>query len=93
MAEKRKLLVGLCKTRWWERDISYERFYLTIPFITESLEIINGTHSEFHIFEEKKMAGMFIANGKLQIILMLWPSSNLLLASSRYTIYCIQLQD
>ena len=41
MAEKRKILVGFCKMRW--SDICYERFYLAMPFIAESLEIINGT--------------------------------------------------
>ena len=40
------MLVGLCKTRWSECDISYERFYLAIPFIEEALQIINGTHPE-----------------------------------------------
>ena len=46
--EKRKILEGLCKTRWSERDISYERFYLAMPFIAESLEIINRTNPELH---------------------------------------------
>ena len=41
-----------CKTRWSERDISYERFYLAMPLTAESLEIINGTHPEFHTFEK-----------------------------------------
>ena len=50
-AEKRKVLVGLCKTRWSERDISYEHFYLAIPFIVEALEIMNGTHRGKESFE------------------------------------------
>ena len=51
VAEKRKALVGLCKTRWSERDISYKRFYLTIPFIMETLQVTNGTHSKKDQFE------------------------------------------
>ena len=31
-AEKRKILVGMCKIRWSERDVAYEHFYLAIPF-------------------------------------------------------------
>ena len=43
-AEKRKVLVGMYQTRWSERDISYEHFYLAIPFMVEAFEIMNGTH-------------------------------------------------
>ena len=44
--ETRKILAGPCGTRWSERDISDEQFYLAIPFITEAFEVINGTHPE-----------------------------------------------
>ena len=36
-AEKRKVLVGMCPTRWSERDIFYEHFYLAISFMVEAL--------------------------------------------------------
>ena len=49
-AQKRKVLIGLCKTRWSERDIAYEHFYLAIPFIVEAFEVINGTHPERNDF-------------------------------------------
>ena len=42
--EKSKVLVGMCKTRWSERGISYENFYLAIPFMVEPFEIMNGTY-------------------------------------------------
>ena len=45
-AEKRKILVGMCKTRWSERDVAYEHFYLAIPFLAEALEVILGTHAD-----------------------------------------------
>ena len=45
-SQKRKVLIGLCKTRWSEQDIAYEHFYLAIPFIVETFEVINGTHPE-----------------------------------------------
>ena len=39
-AEKRKVLVGMCKIRTSERDISYEYFYLAISFMLEAFEIM-----------------------------------------------------
>ena len=41
--EKKKVLIGACQTRWSERerDVSYERFYLALPFIVEIYEVIN----------------------------------------------------
>ena len=30
---RRKVLLGMCKTRWSERDVSYEHFYLALPSI------------------------------------------------------------
>ena len=41
----------MCKTRWSERDLAYEHFYLALPFIVEALESINGTHAEMGYFE------------------------------------------
>ena len=49
-AQKRKVLIGLCKTRWSERNIAYEHFYHAIPFIVEAFEVINGTHLERNDF-------------------------------------------
>ena len=49
-AQKRKVLIGLCKIRWSERDIAYNHFYLAIPFIVEAFEVINGTHPERNDF-------------------------------------------
>ena len=58
-AEKRKVLVGMYKTRWSEREISYEHFYLAISFMVEAFEIMNGTHpknNDSKVFT--KMAGI-----------------------------------
>ena len=49
-AEKRKVLVGMCQTFWSERDISYEHFYLAIPFMVEAFEVMNRTHPENNDF-------------------------------------------
>ena len=49
---RRKVLIGMCKTRWSERDVPYESFYLTLLFIVEALEIINGTHPSINTFYE-----------------------------------------
>ena len=40
---QRKVVIGLCKTRWAERDIAFEHFYHAYPCIVKALEIINGT--------------------------------------------------
>ena len=34
-----------------ERDVSYERVYLALPFIVETFEVINGTHTKLVEFE------------------------------------------
>ena len=56
-SNRRKVLIGMCKTRWSERDLAYEHFYLALPFIVEALEIINGTHLEIGSFEKKYTEG------------------------------------
>ena len=43
----------MCKTRWSERDLAYEHFYLVLPFIVEATKVINGTHAEMTSFEKK----------------------------------------
>ena len=48
-----------------ERDVSYERFYLALPFIVETLEVINGTHTELDEFEEIYIKG-WDARSKLE---------------------------
>ena len=55
--ETRKILVGLCGTRWSERNISYERFYLAIPFIAEAFEVINVTHPELQTLPKERTTG------------------------------------
>ena len=54
---RRQILIGMCKTRWSERDLAYEHFYFALPFIVEALEIINGTHAEMGSFEKKYTEG------------------------------------
>ena len=39
-AEKRKPLLDLCKTRWAERHVAYQRFYQGLPFIVEAQEVM-----------------------------------------------------
>ena len=50
--ERKKALIGVYQTRWSERDVSYERFYLVLPFIVEAFEVINGTHTVLDEFQE-----------------------------------------
>ena len=49
---RRKMSVGKYETRWSERDVSYDHFYLALPLIKEALEIINGTHPRKNTFDE-----------------------------------------
>ena len=49
--KRRKVIVGMGKTRWSERDVAFEHFYLAIPFIAEALEIMNGTHPDLPSFD------------------------------------------
>ena len=49
----RKDIVGLCKTRWSERDKAYEHFYLALPFLAECFEIINGAHPTLEEFDDE----------------------------------------
>ena len=50
---RRQILIGMYKTRWSERNLAYEHFYLALWFIVEALEIINDTHAEMRSFEKK----------------------------------------
>ena len=50
--ERKKVLIGVCQTRWSERDVSYERFYLALPLTVEAFEVITDTQTEFDEFEE-----------------------------------------
>ena len=45
---KRSILLGMRKTRWYERDVSYERFYFAMPYIMEALEVMNETYADIN---------------------------------------------
>ena len=57
--ERKKALIDVCQTRWSERerDVSYECFYLALPFIVETFEVINCSHTELDEFEEIYIKG------------------------------------
>ena len=42
----------MCKTRWSEKDISYEQFYQGISHMAKVFELINGTRPEMHNYSE-----------------------------------------
>ena len=44
--------VGMCKTRWSERDVSYKHFNVALSFIVVALEIINGIHTSMNTSDE-----------------------------------------
>ena len=62
--KKRKVLVGLCKTRWSERDTAYEHFYVAFPFLVTVLEIINGTHDNLQNYDDTFTTGWTAENKK-----------------------------
>jgi hypothetical protein len=47
----RKVLISMCKTCWSQRDISYEHFYLAIPFIVTAFEVTNGSYGNLEEFD------------------------------------------
>ena len=44
----KKVLIGKCKTRWSEQNATCENFYLALPFIVKSLEVILNSHVEMY---------------------------------------------
>ena len=50
-AKKPKVLAGMCKSCWSERDISYEHFYLAIPFMVQASETMNGNYPKNNDFD------------------------------------------
>ena len=50
---RRQILIGMCKNKCSERDLTYEHIYLHLLFIVEALEIINSIHAEMESFEKK----------------------------------------
>ena len=54
---KRSILLGMCKTRVCERDVSYERLYLAVPYIMEATEVMNGTHADRNQLDETYSKG------------------------------------
>jgi len=56
-ANTRKVIVGLCKTRWSERDTAYEHFYLALPYLVECFDIISGTHPDMDEFDKEYTKG------------------------------------
>ena len=53
-----------CKTRWTERDTAYEYSYLSLPFVIEALEIINGTQENLEKFSEEVQNDKFDRESK-----------------------------
>ena len=54
---RRSILLGMCKTTWCGRDVSYERFYLAMPYIMEVLEVMNGTLADINQLDETYSKG------------------------------------
>ena len=42
----------MCRTRWSERNVSYEHFYLATPHMVEAFKVMNGTHPELRSFKK-----------------------------------------
>ena len=68
---QRKVLKGLCKTRWSERDEAYECSYHALPFIVEALEIISGTHNNIKSFSQLIQNDKFDGESKKEAFALL----------------------
>ena len=60
----------MCTTISSENDVSYEHFYLAIPHMVESFEVMNGTHPELRSFKKIYTDG-WEAKSKKVVILFL----------------------
>ena len=63
---RQQILNGMCKSRYLERDLAYEHFYLALPFIVEAMEIINGNQDIFKRSTQK--VGIIKQNGKQVVV-------------------------
>ena len=49
---QRNVLTGMCSTRWSERDVLYEHFYLAVSHMAEAFEVMDGTHPVLRSFKK-----------------------------------------
>ena len=70
--EKRNVLIGMCRTRWSERDVSYGHFYLVLPFIAEALEVINSTHPQLDTFAHRWVEFWFERRSDIILKSLVW---------------------
>ena len=54
---KWNILLGMFKTRWCERDVLYERFYLAMLYIIEALEVMNGMRADINQLDKTYSKG------------------------------------
>ena len=58
-----------------ERDVSYERFYLAMPYIIEALEVMNGMRADINQLDKTYSKGWSTKDKKLPRIYMHCPIS------------------
>ena len=58
IAKRKKILIGLCKTRWSERDKAFEYFHDAFLYIIEAFEITTGVHSDITKYDELYTSGL-----------------------------------
>ena len=49
---QQKVLIGMSSTKWSERHVSYEHFYLASSHVAQTFEVINGAHPELRSFKK-----------------------------------------
>ena len=52
-----KCFLGMCSTRWSERDVSYKHFYRAIQHMVETFKVMNGNHPELRNFKRFMQTG------------------------------------
>ena len=55
--KKKKILIGLCKTRWSERQKAFSYFHDAFLYIIEALEIIAGVHPDVGKYDKLYTSG------------------------------------
>ena len=56
-SKKKKILIGLCKTSWSERNKAFKYFHDALLYIIEAFEIITGIHSDITKYDELYTSG------------------------------------
>ena len=68
-SNRKKVLIGMCKTCRSKKDKAYKYFYLPLSFIAEAPEIVSANYSETESFEKKDSQRVGIIKQNVKLLL------------------------